>query len=277
MLPGHVGSKPVSRGRLSLRIQFQQFVGKVGEGFAHLRFARGPSRATEAIQCRLGAFQRAIVLNQVHSLERHIEPRVIRILQAHELTAPAVGLDCLQSFELADSVVHMDHVIALFEFAEIAEESRGFRPRARPFMYRCRLEKIAGAVKSQLRLGDYKPLLQRGAKQNGSRGAPRSDFFHQARASCALFELSQAIGNLVFTAKIGQAFEFAGTRRADQDFFARAESSSNFAQESLDLSPITRRWLYLEHAGLPAVPVERQLLEAESLRVVQSFLPALFR
>src|SRR5437879_2605141 len=144
-------------------------------------------------------------------------------------------------------------------------------------MHRCSLEEIARAVKGQLRLGDYKALPQWGAKQNGSWSASRSDFFHQARAGCAVFELSQAIRNLVFTAKIGETFEFAGTRRADQDFFACAEPSSNFAQEGRNLSVIMRCWLHLKDAGLPAVPVERQLLQAESLPAIQSFLPVLFR
>ena len=225
---------------------------------------------------RLGALQGAIILNQIHSFQRNIQPHVIGILQAHEFTAAAIALDRLQPLELPDSVVHVHHVIAGFELAEITEETCSLWALPRPFVRRCGLEEIAGAVESQLRLRDYKSLRQRGAKQDGSRSTSRGDFLDKSRAGRALFEFSQAIRDIIFTAKVGEPLELAGTGGGDQDFVAGAEPSSNLPQKCLNLSVIPRGWLNLECAGIPAVPVQWQFLQAKPLLAIERFLPLVF-
>ena len=120
---GVSGGKRETRRGLSLGVQLEQLVGQVGERFAHARLARGPGRAAQPVELRLGAFERLVGLHQVHALERHVQARVVGVSQAHELAAPAVALERLQSLELPDAVVHVHHVIARLQLGEIADRS----------------------------------------------------------------------------------------------------------------------------------------------------------
>jgi len=65
--------------------------------------------------------------------QRDVEPRVIRIAQQHEFAAAALGFDQTQALELADAVIHVDHVIAGLQLREIGKESAGANLAARTF------------------------------------------------------------------------------------------------------------------------------------------------
>ena len=147
-------------------------------------------------------------------------------------------------------MVQVHYVITGFEFAEVTEKARSFRAGARPFLHRCGLEEITRAVEGQLRFRNYKSLRQGGAKQDRSRRTARGDLFHQTRACCALFELSEPVRDIVFPTEVGEPFELARTRRGDQYLFARAQASSNFPQKRGNLPVITRRGLNLKSARL---------------------------
>ena len=122
----------------------------------------------------------------------------------------------LQTLKLSDAVVHVHHVIAGLQLAEVAEKSRGLGPRARTLVAGSGLEEIARAVECQMRLRNDKSLRQRSAQQNRRRRAPRRDVLHEPRARDALLHFAQPIRHFVLAAKIGQPLEFAraGRRRS---------------------------------------------------------------
>ncbi len=60
------------------------------------------------------ALEHAIVLHQIHTLQGHVQPRVVGVLEEHELAAMAPGCNLPESFELPDAVVHVHNKIAGF-------------------------------------------------------------------------------------------------------------------------------------------------------------------
>ena len=113
-LPVAVGRERKALGGFALRVKKQELVRHVFEGFADAGFARSPRCAAQAIELRLGTFDDAIALDQIHAFERNVESRVIGKTQQHELAATAVGFDEAKPFELADAVINVDDVVAGF-------------------------------------------------------------------------------------------------------------------------------------------------------------------
>ena len=99
--------------------------------FLHARFARFPDGGAQAVELRFDAAERSVFLNQIDAREGNVEFRVAGKLQQHEFAVRAFDGDLAQAFELADAVIDVDHVVAGFQIAEIAEETRGFGTRAR--------------------------------------------------------------------------------------------------------------------------------------------------
>ena len=131
MLPIRVWRERVPYRQFSLGVKRQKLFRHVADGFAHARLARFPDRGAQAVELRLHAAERLVFLNQVEARERNVELRVVRVAQQHEFAVRAFDRDLAQAFELADAVVHVHHVVAGLQIGEIAEETRGLRPRAR--------------------------------------------------------------------------------------------------------------------------------------------------
>ena len=161
----------------------------------------------------LGSLDRAVTLHQIEAFERHIEARIVRVAQAHELAARAAIFNLVQSLELADAVIHVNDVIPGLELGKIAEKTRRLGPPPRRRARGHRFKQISGPVDRQVSVGKNDAIGERRAAQHNRGNAAGRGVLRQARAGGVFFNLSQAVRNLIFMAKIDVPLEFARDSR----------------------------------------------------------------
>ena len=71
---------------------------------------------------RLRPFGGAILLHQIKTRQRHIKPCPFGVLQQHELRRAITLIDFFQTLVLADSVLHVNHVVAHLKITEIRKK-----------------------------------------------------------------------------------------------------------------------------------------------------------
>ena len=140
---------------LAFGVKLQEFVGHVLHGLLHARLGLGPRCRPQVAQSRTHAFGRAIFLNQVQPREGHVEPRSVGEFQEHELRRTVALVDFLQPLVLADAMLHVNHIIANLQIAEIGNKCRNFRPQPlRPSHHSFRLvEQVARSENCQAGVG----------------------------------------------------------------------------------------------------------------------------
>ena len=88
---------------------------------------------------------------------------------------------------------------------------------------------------------------------------PPAAFLGQAGDGDIFLEFAEAIGNFVFVADIGEAFEFAGAGGGNHHLLARSRAFPNFGHECGDVAVVARGGLCLQGAA------GRPLCDAEML------------
>ena len=127
-LPFGVGGEGVALSGLAHGVELQQLLGHVFHGLLHARLGLLPLLRAQAIEHRLHALGRAILLHQVEPRQRNVQPRALGVLQHHELGGAAVFLrNFLQSLVLADAVLDVHDVIADRKIAKVGEKGRDLR------------------------------------------------------------------------------------------------------------------------------------------------------
>ena len=96
------------------------------------------------------ALEDAVTLNEVHAFEGNVEARIVGVPHQHELAAVSAGFDLAKPLELADAVVHVDHVVAGLQLGKIAEETGGANFAAGAFDGGRNVEKIGMAEKCKV-------------------------------------------------------------------------------------------------------------------------------
>ena len=207
---------------LALGVELEQFVGHVFHGLAHASFGLGPGLRAEMAQRGLGAFGRAVFLNQIEARERDVEPRALGVFEQHELGVAVALIDFLQALVLADAVLDVDHVVADLQIAEVGKERRDFRFLAlRTGGHRLGfVEQIARAEDGEVRVGKHHAIgdvsFGQGGGENfaGEVAGLVGITFAAARAA------SQAERNVVFGEDVGQALDFASVGDGKQHLIA---------------------------------------------------------
>src|SRR5439155_1369849 len=162
--------------------------------------------ATEFVQRRMGAFEDAIRLDEVHAFEGNVQASIFGVFQQHEFAAVATGFDLAKSFKLADAVVHVDHVVAGFQLCKIAEETGSANFAAGTFDRRSDVEKIGVAKECEA-----------GFRKRDTFGEGRANQQHRRRflrafggeASGSIFRFAEDVGNFVFAANVSKALDFS--------------------------------------------------------------------
>ncbi len=197
---------------LPFGIEFQQFVGHVLDRLADASLARRPGCAAELVEGGLRSFDGPIALHQIEPFERHIQARVVRVAQAHELAAGAAIFNLVQSLKLADSVIHVHDVIPGLQLRKIAEKTAGLGPPPRRRARRHRFKQIPGSVDRQAGVQKNDAIGERRAAQNDRGNAAGRGIFRQARAG----------GDFLQSRPGGKEFHIHGrdrrTARVRQDF-----------------------------------------------------------
>ncbi len=111
----------------ALGVEFEQFVGHVFHGLAHAGLGLGPRCRAEMTQHRLGAFRRAVFLNQVEARQRNVEARGVGVFEQHEFGSAVALVDFFQALVLPDAVLDVDDVVADLQIAEVGEKRGDFR------------------------------------------------------------------------------------------------------------------------------------------------------
>jgi hypothetical protein len=84
--------------------------------------------AAEPIERRLVPLRARIPLHEVEPLDGHIQLRLFRIKEQHELAAPTgAEIERLQAAEAREAVIDMHHVIANFEITKVRQEGGSLR------------------------------------------------------------------------------------------------------------------------------------------------------
>ncbi len=113
---------------VALGVELEQLAGHVLHGLAHARLGFGPLLRAKPVEHRRGpGVGGAVFLNQVEARERNVELGALGELENHELDGEAVLRDLLEPLVLRDAVLHVDHVVADAEIAEVGDEGRGLR------------------------------------------------------------------------------------------------------------------------------------------------------
>ena len=214
-------------------------IGHVFERLSRSRLARRPSCAAEPVERRFCLPNGPVSLDEIHPLERHIEPRILRVAQQHELSAPPVRLDLPQPFELPNAVIHVHDVIAGLQRGKVRQKTRRLLLPARPLERQRNVKQVCVSVESELRAGKRDPRRKRCPQQNQSRRLNRS-FRLNSRANIVRF--TEHIRHFVFPADVRQALAFARAGSGQKHGAACAELRFHFsdARHYVAMKPRTR-------------------------------------
>src|SRR5439155_22957582 len=131
--PWGVRAVSVTLNEFALGVKLQQLFGHVAHCPAGSRFRLLPAEPTELVELRPVPLARRVSLDKIQPLDRDIQARALGIGEQHELTSVAAaalepgghvagrsarGRDLLEPLELADTVVHVDDVVADFQVSE---------------------------------------------------------------------------------------------------------------------------------------------------------------
>src|ERR1700692_3130155 len=119
------------------------------------------------------ALHDAIVLHQVHTLQRNVKPRLIGVLEQHEFAAASVGLDLPQAIELPYAMIDVYYEIAWLELRKIAEETRRANLTAGALNRRRHIKKIRIPEKRHARVRKRHAFGKRCANQQQCGGLRR--------------------------------------------------------------------------------------------------------
>ena len=195
------------------------------------------------------AAQRSVFLNQVDASERDVELGVASEFEQHEFAVGAFDGDLAQAFELADAVIDVDHVVAGFEIAEIAEEAGGFGARTSALRRGGkRFEKIGVAVEDDFGVDESDAFGERRFGEHDTSAGRAAFFLGQAGDGGVGFEFAHAIGQFKFVADVGEAFEFAGAGGGNHDLIAGGDAGAGFGDEGRDIAVIARGGLSLQNS-----------------------------
>ena len=179
------------------------------------------------------AFEYAVTLNQVHPFQRNIEARIVGVPQQHELAAMSAGGDLAKPLELADAVIHMDHVVAGLQFREIAEEAGSTNLPTGPLNRGCDVEEISVAKKRKLSIGERHAFRERRADQQHRRGFVRA---LRGKAGGGIFRFAQHIGHFIVAADVRKALDLSGACRRQKNRSAGSELRLHVSHAGHDIA-----------------------------------------
>src|SRR5262245_564482 len=128
LLPVRIRREGVAWYRLPLGVQLQQLLGHVAHRFLDARLGFFPRRPTEAVEGWTGSA--CVLLNEIEALDGDEQLVVAVIAQLEKFlqtsTRSAARLrargELLQSDELANPMIDMDHEVANFEIAQVRKK-----------------------------------------------------------------------------------------------------------------------------------------------------------
>ena len=136
---------------LALRVELQQLIRHVAHFGFDARLGLLPGGAAQTVERRRALTRAAILLDQIHARERHVELRFARILQQHEVARLLALRDRPDPKKLADAVRGVDHEIARFQIRDV-----GLKRRSCDFEW-----PRAAAIKSEVSNRSSEPKIAR--------------------------------------------------------------------------------------------------------------------
>src|SRR5271169_2119008 len=79
------------------------------------------------IEDGLRALRRTILLDEIETSQRDIEPCGFGVLEQHEFRRAIALIDLLETLILPDAMLHVDNVVANLQVAEVGKKRRDFR------------------------------------------------------------------------------------------------------------------------------------------------------
>ncbi len=263
---------------MPLRVELEQLGGHILHGLAYARFCPDPLLRAEPVQHRRGSgVGGAVFLDQVQPGERNVKLRALGKFQNHELNRKTVLRNFLEPLVLRDAVLHMHHVVADAEIAEVGDKSRRLRLlQSRARRHVGLVGKVVGAEDDQVRLREDDARRQRRAHddRHAQVAGHVAGFFEHgvARAGRAA---AQPVGNLVLAKNRRQAFHVSLVRRGKHDACLRRHQVLQLLSErgngAMEPQRGPRRQLDLAQSSVLIQHVHRaQLIQIEAhVRVEQ--------
>ena len=123
-LPWCVGARGDATAHLALGVKLQKLLGHVAQRALDTGLGALPGGSPQSIEWRLRAITaRAVSLDQIQALQRHIKFGVFLVRQKHEVARGTLDRKLAKTAVEADPVVHMHDVIADLEVAEVGNEA----------------------------------------------------------------------------------------------------------------------------------------------------------
>ncbi len=182
-------------------------------------------------------FEHAVTLNEIHAFERNVEARIFGVLQEHELAAVSAGLDLAKSLELADAVIHVDHVVAGLQLGKIAEETRGANFAAGSVDRGRNVKKIGVTKKREPGVGKGDAFGEGRANEQHSGGFLRA---FGGEAGSGIFGFAEYVGDFILAADVREAFDFSGARSGQENGSAGSELGLDIRHAGNDVAVETR-------------------------------------
>ena len=123
-LPVGIGRKREAFGEAPLGVELQQLFSHVAHSGFDARLGFVPRNAAQAINWRLGFACTAILLDKIHACERHIEPRLARIFEQHEVALLIALRNLAQSQKPPHAMLRMHHEVARLEIGNVCRKGR---------------------------------------------------------------------------------------------------------------------------------------------------------
>src|ERR1700694_3426396 len=231
-LPLSVNGEGVAFRGLAHGIELKQLIGHIFHGLLDARLGLGPSLAAQPAQRRPDSLTGTVFLDEIEPRERDIQLGPLCKFQHHELTGNIALLNLLEALVHADAVLHVHHVVAHGQIAEVRYEGRGLGllPQ-RPLHHHFRIVKqVACAKEHQARLGQYHAIRNGSAHDGGGRevSGEVGGFIQISLAARSRIAAAHAERHLVFREDVRQALHLAGVG-------CRKDHAPAFTGELLDL------------------------------------------
>src|SRR5207247_9153469 len=213
-------------GGIELRVMSVNLVRHIFSVFAHASLASVPNGAAQFVERRMCAFQDEVTLYRLHAFEVNVETRIVSVFQQHEFAAVPTGFDLAKTLELADAVIHVDHIVAGFQFGKIAKETGSANFPTGALDGRRDVEEIGMAKKGKARVGKRDAFGEGRANQQHGRGFVGA---LGSKSSSGIFRFTENVGHFIFAADVGKAFDLSGA-------CGRQENGSAGSELGVDLS-----------------------------------------
>src|SRR5258708_29498370 len=145
--------------------------------------------------------------------------------------------DLAKSLELADAMIHVNHIVGGLQLGKIAEETGSANFAAGPLDRGRNVEKIGMSEKGKASIGKGDAFGERCANQQHGRGFVRA---LRGESGGSIFRFAKHVGHFVFSANVRKALDLSGAGSGQENRPSGRELGLHVAHAGNDIAVKTR-------------------------------------